>query len=109
MNLQTREILAEMGDDVLETARNLEILLGYKVDVACASIPGLKSSFVPSSKLPYYWLSGPGPGFVKYGVTSLAAPNEFTRALHEALEHEGLTPTKLRMKMELKGDGYGQG
>ena len=104
MNLQTREILAEMGGSVLDTARNLEILLGYEVDVACASIPGLKSSVVPSSKNPYYFLSGPGPGFIKYGATSLAAPNEFTRALHEALEHEGLTPTMLRMKMELRGE-----
>lgn len=103
MNLQTKEILVEMGGDILDIARNLEILLGYEVDVACASIPGLKSSFVSLSKLPYYWLSGPGPGFVKYGVTSLVAPNEFTHALHQALEYEGLTPTSLKMKLELKG------
>lgn len=93
MNLQTKEILAEMGDDTLETAHNLEVLLGYQIDAAYGTL-----NFGPRPEMHFY-CSIIGPGF----VICTSRHDDFKLALDRALEHEGVTPTMLRMKAELKG------
>lgn len=94
MNLQTKEILAEMGGDILEIARNLELLYGYRIDAAYGTLMSWSSGEF------YYSIEG---SYFNDMRVSFIGPDDFKQALNQALEYEGVTPTMLRMKAELRG------